>query len=133
MSTIRADNIGPSDGGTSTDLLNGISKHSINFDASTNIINNSYNNSSLTDNGTGDFTYNFTNNFANYFYRQYGTSVHGGSSSAIWTHMCYGSGGIGVVNTTSVVRVGLCYTNSAENRTFWDFSMNNSDVFGELA
>lgn len=133
MSTIRADNIGPSAGGTTTDIINGISKHSINFDATTNVVNNSYNNSSLTDNGTGDFTFNFTNNFSNYYYRQYGGAGAGGTSSAIWTVMPRANGGVGVENTVSTLRIESAYTNSTANRTNFDFPLNNSDIFGDLA
>jgi hypothetical protein len=133
MSTIRADNIGPSDGGTTTDLLNGISKHSINFNATTNVVNDSYNNSSLTDNGTGDFTYNFTNNLNDTYYRQYGSSSYLSNSWAIWTHMHK----IGLLpnsyKTTSALRVDIVYVASGNNRTNFDFDFNNSDIFGDLA
>lgn len=130
MSTIRADNIGPSDGGTSTDLLNGISKHSINFDATTNVVNNSYNNSSLTDNGTGDFTFNFTNNFATTHYREIGSTAPNGPTSALWTLTQKPGTGY---NLVSSLRIEITYVASTTNRTLYDLTFNNSDIFGDLA
>ena len=65
MSTIRADNIGPSAGGTTTDLLSGLSKAWVNFDgvAGTLSARKSFNISSLTDNGTGDHYASYTNQY----------------------------------------------------------------------
>lgn len=65
MSTIRADYISPSAGGTSKSLVRGTAAAWVNFNGTGTVaIRDSENVSSLTDNGTGDFNINFTNSYA---------------------------------------------------------------------
>ena len=69
MSTIRADNIGPSAGGTTTDLLSGLSKAWVTFYGNVTLsADDSLNISSLTDQGTGNYRINYTNSFSTGFY-----------------------------------------------------------------
>lgn len=64
MSTIRADYISPSAGGTSKSLVRGTAAAWVNFNGTGTIAaRDSENVSSLTDNGTGDHTVNFSNAF----------------------------------------------------------------------
>ena len=68
MSTIAVDNVKPSAGGTSVDLLAGLSKQSVNYNQGTPTINSSVNTSSVIDVSTGVFEPQFTNDFTGTFY-----------------------------------------------------------------
>ena len=63
-------------------------------DASSNYVYDSFNNSGPTDNGTGDWTYAFTNNMSNNDYSF--VSIHGsaGSNSAFSRSNTYATGSI---------------------------------------
>lgn len=97
MSTIRADNIGPSAGGTTTDLLSGLSKAWVNFDGAAGTLSarKSFNISSLTDNGTGHYQSNFTNSFSD------ANFVTSDGSSTYGTARLIGLTGNGYTQTTS--------------------------------
>ena len=65
MSTARFDSIGPSAGGTTTDVMAGLAKAWVNFDQITTPgINYSFNVSSWTDDGVGRATFTLTNAMA---------------------------------------------------------------------
>ena len=119
MSTIRVDNFGPSAGGT-TYSADGISKHWVSFDASTDNIIVSLNTSSLTDGGTGLTTINFTNSF---------------SSSDLTPVTSQGTGGTSHMNSNNFSTSSYDYrtydrTNPANSV---DLGSNFVAVMGELA
>lgn len=64
MSTIAVDNVRPSLGGTSTDLMKGLAKAYAMVVTDAAGSGSTFNQSSITDNGTGDNDHNFTDAFA---------------------------------------------------------------------
>lgn len=64
MSTIRADNVAPSAGGTSTGLLEGLAKAWLQYLQSTPVVSDSFNVSSVSDNSAGNFTVNYSSAFS---------------------------------------------------------------------
>ena len=70
MSTISADNIQPSAGGTPRNAVRGIAAAWANLNGTGTIaLRDSENVSSVVDNGNGDYTFNFSNAMANANYK----------------------------------------------------------------
>lgn len=85
MSTIAVDNVRPSLGGTSTDLMEGLSKAWGNtVGTGTPAANDSYNLASITDVGAGDQDMNFTNVFASANHAPSATTFMNGTTPRIW-------------------------------------------------
>lgn len=63
MSTLRADNAGPSAGGTAYSLTEGVAKLGYTYDQITPIVNYEFNVTAITDAATGDYEVSITNPF----------------------------------------------------------------------
>lgn len=66
MSTIRADNVGPSVGGTTRSLVRGVAAAWANINGTGTVaVRDSINMSSITDLGPGQYVFNYANSMAN--------------------------------------------------------------------
>jgi hypothetical protein len=130
MSTVRADNVAPSAGGTSRNLPRGVAAAWFNLNGTGTIAGrDSQNISSYTDNGTGLYQGSFTNAMANANYATV-TGISSTEANAALPPM---------VNTTSgwattapvVGSVRLC--TAIQSTTITDIQYINADVRGSLA
>lgn len=124
MSTIRADNIGPSDGGTTRSLVRGTAAAWIDFNGTGTVaVRDSENVSSLTDNGSGDYTVNFNSSFTNTnIITQGSASTSSSNPNGIWTS---GSG----IATTNSRTLRLQNTNGSN----LDCEIAQGSFLGDLA
>ena len=123
MSTMKVDNIAPSAGGTSTDLMGGLVKAWANLNgAGTIAFRGSFNLSSATDLGTGYYQFNFTNNMnaADYYANGNGGGITGPATN--------NTGSAGLL-TASSVNIKVCDAAG----TVIDRDMCVVDVLGDLA
>lgn len=116
MSTIAVDNVRPSLGGTSTDLMSGLSKGWGSWDASgTPALDDSFNVASLVDEATGNFTLNWSNDMSAADYTVAGGAGAGDAANLeYWLH--YPSSKVLAASlTTWVVSSGQIATDVAFN------------------
>jgi hypothetical protein len=97
----------------------GICKAWVNYNGSTQTVNNSFNVSSVTRNGTGDYTINFTTAMPNTTYSFVGTVRANGS------YYCFLSPQSSMSKTTSALQVAVISTAA----TFQDTTEVNVAVF----
>lgn len=89
MSTLAVDNVRPSLGGTSTDLMRGLYVAWWDYDQTTPAVDDSENVSSITDTAAGDHTVNYSNNMAS---AAYATMLAGnGATAAIYRKFSTGT------------------------------------------
>lgn len=122
MSTIRADNVAPSAGGTPRNLPRGVAAAWANLNGTGTIAGrDSVNMASYTDNGTGDYTFNLTAAMSNGNYSISGSQRISGNNRNIFS--VYGS----VTPTASLFRI-WCGDASA-----FDADYVMPQAFGSLA
>lgn len=122
MSTIRADDVGPSAGGTTRALVRGTAAAWVNFNGTGTVaVRDSENVSSLTDNSTGSYTINFTNTMSS---SNYSLTVQvGGSGARNWVNSPFGNRAASYVDM-------FTYNTSGVST---DYESNNNAIHGDLA
>jgi hypothetical protein len=132
MSTIRADDVGPSAGGTTRSLVRGTAAAWVNFNGTGTIAaRDSENVSSLTDNGTGNHTVNFTNAFGAVEYTVVGSTSTLTALTRTTVFEIYDTGTPDL--TVSSARVSTSEVSSAVNRTSADRPVVSATFNGDLA
>ena len=118
MSTIAVDNVTPSGGGTSVDLMAGLAKFSVMYDQATPAIDTSENVSSVTDSSTGQYVVICTNAFTSATRERVGSRLdtttaafdrvwHGGTTAASTTNTPGCTTGNSVLGDTRSAVIGL--------------------------
>ena len=141
MSTLRANTIETSSGGSVTLTKQSAAKAVFSVEYNGTAINNTsggINTSSLTDNNTGDRTIHWTNNMTNRIYNlhfdniAYGADVFDRTAAVYHDFATYGQAG---TSTRSGMQTGTCRFLSfyeGSSRAFYDYA-NFGIVHGDLA
>jgi hypothetical protein len=130
-STIRTTNVGPAAGGTTTNLLSGLAKAYVSYDATTDSVDDTFNRSSTTDNGAGDATHAWTNAAAaaTYPFSFTGTTDDSGNTGYGYVFVSSGTATRGY-RTTGSHRIATGYGGSA---SLADFDIYAYLFWGDLA
>jgi hypothetical protein len=133
MSTLRADNFGPSAGGT-TRSLRGIAAAWANLNGTGTIaLRDSLNVSSVVDNNTGDYTYQWTasvanRNFAAHLTTQINVAASGNIVAGFRTN-----GAVSSTDITTYGAAGLRVAHLSNGGTANDMTVTTMSVMGDLA
>jgi hypothetical protein len=131
MSTIRADSVAPSAGGTSRSLPRGVAAAWANLNGTGTIaIRDSQNVSSFTDNAAGDYTQNATNALSNGNYAGVIEASVGAASTTTVAQIAT-NGSFAVVAPTASAFRSLITSRGAATNT--DVEHLHSVLFGSLA
>jgi len=127
MSTIAVDNVTPSAGGTSVDLMAGLAKAWLNYNQVTPAVTDSINISSVTDVSTGFFDQLYTSSFANTTYCiAAATTGQGGDCLCI-----AGGGNFGAALNKITSETSMHTTTGGASG--WDGEEDHVQVTGDLA
>jgi hypothetical protein len=128
MSTVRADNFGPSAGGT-TRSLRGIAAAWANLNGTGTIaLRDSQNVSSVVDNGVGDYSFNYSNAAANANYSVH--TVNSRDTTAAFSRNVTITQEGALAPTTSYLRVQSVQSGST---TLLDIAFVSASIHGDLA
>ena len=119
------------EGSNNTNLQQGLAKVRSQYMGLTNTLQTgALNNSSVTDNATGDFTHSFSSNFSDIKYSAHGNN-HYLASTTVSIHNYDPQDN--TTRATSSIRMEAYYVTAGNNRTNFDFDVNDLLCFGDLA